>query len=561
MSRELRTFDDLYDFFVAQGKDVVFDAQKNHCSMTVQQKAYINFAKRDAHGLLPVHLQSCHLGKNTNNYMIDKDVMEAAIPTFANKPILGFIYEGEDGEPHFHCHDRHKDENNQVVHDESPVGIIPESNNAQLVFDDEKGKTYLEIDGYIYEDYSKAAEILKREGECACSVELDVHQLIFDAKNRAMNITDFDFMGVTILGEWADGTPIEPGMEGSNIQIADFQKKDSPFDNETLIAKIDKLQANFDQMLADFSINSKKGGNESQMTKFEELLNKYEKTAEDVTFEHEGLSDEELEAKFAEAFGSTEKPITKDVPGKETKSGAENVVDDKSSDPADKPSDEPIEGSDDSNASLTFSYKDREGNVAEFAITLDEKRSALSKLVNEAYGDENHHFGLSDVYEGEDEADNYLIMDEWLSGEAFKQSYAVNGDHFSLIGERIPVSAMWVTDDEKTAIEAMRTAYPTMEEKLRHFEEEPQKLEILNSKEYAGISDTAEFAALKDQEAHFSLTVDEVRGKADAMLLTAAKQGTLNFEKQDAKVSPSRKPLPVSGRNGTGKYGMLFANK
>ena len=35
----------------------------------------------------------------------------------------------------------HEDENGDVVYDEYPIGIIPESCNAQLVYDKEKKKT------------------------------------------------------------------------------------------------------------------------------------------------------------------------------------------------------------------------------------------------------------------------------------------------------------------------------------------------------------------------------------------------------------------------------------
>lgn len=34
----------------------------------------------------------------------------------------------------------HEDENGDVVYDEYPIGIIPESCNAQLVYDEEKRK-------------------------------------------------------------------------------------------------------------------------------------------------------------------------------------------------------------------------------------------------------------------------------------------------------------------------------------------------------------------------------------------------------------------------------------
>ncbi len=88
----------------------------------------------------------------------------------------------------------HEDENGELVYDEYPIGIIPESCNAQLVYDEEKEKTYCEVDGYIFEEYSKAAEILEREGECFVSVELSIRELSYDAKSKYLNIKDFSLV-------------------------------------------------------------------------------------------------------------------------------------------------------------------------------------------------------------------------------------------------------------------------------------------------------------------------------------------------------------------------------
>ena len=107
--------------------------------------------------------------------------MEAALPSFSNRPILGYIHkvvtdENPDGQWEFYSHNMHENENGELVYDEYPIGIIPESCNAQLVYDEEKEKTYCEVDGYIFEEYSKAAEILEREGECFVSVELSIRE-------------------------------------------------------------------------------------------------------------------------------------------------------------------------------------------------------------------------------------------------------------------------------------------------------------------------------------------------------------------------------------------------
>ena len=94
--------------------------------------------------------------------------MEKALPSFKNRPILGYIHE-VDGQYEFYGHNMHLDENDNVVYDEIPVGIVPESCDARLEYDEEKDKTYCVINGYIYEEYTKAADIMRREKECAVS--------------------------------------------------------------------------------------------------------------------------------------------------------------------------------------------------------------------------------------------------------------------------------------------------------------------------------------------------------------------------------------------------------
>ena len=535
MSKRIMTLDDLYAFYSKEKNDVVFSAKEDDKTLAVQIKATLKFDKKSDEGLLPVHLQSCHTGLNANGYNISEDAMANAMPSFTNRPILAFIYEDSEGNPQFHAHDAHKDEDGNIIRDEVAVGIIPESNNATLKYDSDKNKTYLEVDGYIFKEITKAAEILTREGECACSVELDIGELKYNAEKKFLDITSFSFIGVTILGVEEDGTPVQPGMEGANITLADFSKgNNSMFNAEQLVEQVSELQKKFEELSEAFSIqNLQKGGNESQMTKFEELLEKYSKTAEDVTFEYEGLSDEELEAKFAEAFESDSEESNTEEANESAE--AESIAD---------------------VAVLQYekSYINKDGEAKTFAISMDEKWYALNALVWGSFED----CDVIDVFEGENDADNYVIISNYATRETFKQNYAFDGGNYSLVGDCVAVTCTWLTDEEKTTIENMRRAYPDMEAKLQHYEEEPKKLEVLNSSDYAGVEDNAEFAALKSMDAHFEMSVDEVKAKADEILLNAAKSNSLNFEKKTETQVTAMKAIQTEMPKKSGRYGNLF---
>ena len=77
------------------------------------------------------------------------------------------------------------DEDGNIVYDEIPVGIIPESCNAQLVYDEEKGKTYEEIlenMGMVVEGVAttKAAYELAQEKGIDMPITAAIYRVLFE---------------------------------------------------------------------------------------------------------------------------------------------------------------------------------------------------------------------------------------------------------------------------------------------------------------------------------------------------------------------------------------------
>ena len=558
--KKLHTFADLYNFFEKQNKDCVFSAKETNTQFLIGMNADMTFDEDKDSDLLPVHLQACHTGENVNHCFVSDEAMNNALSSLINKPILGYIYKDDEGEFQFRAHDMHT-ENGETVYDEIIVGYLPESCDPHIKFDEEKKKNFVEVDGYIVEEYTKAADILRREGKCQVSVEMAVNEMAYDAKTHILNITDFTFKGVTILGRFEDGTEVQAGMAGSNIVIRD--ELVSFADTQ---AKLEELSRQVAELQNSLSIkNSEKGGTESLM-KFDELLKKYNKTAEEVTFDVEGLSDEELEAKFAEEFGeelaaneevkpaedeaqSEEKPEEGEEAGTpDPKEGDESADEEKPAEdetPAEE--EKPV-------ADITASIKTGE-EIRTFELSLDEKDRALHNLVNITYGDADNDYYFTTAYEDS----SYLIMESWCTGRAYKQSFERNGDEYSLVGERVEVFSVWVTEEEKTQLESMRNSYDSMVAKLQNYENEPAKMEVLNGDEYAAVRDSEEFEALMAADAHFELTVDEVKAKADSILLNAAKNNALNFAAQN--VQTTRKAFQIKSNKGSGRYGNMFSNK
>ena len=476
--KRLLYIEDLYDFYTNKYKrSTKFSAEKSGEPLVVQVHGRVNFDESDKNkdGLLAVHLQSCHTDLNVNGSNIKSTVMENALPSFSNRPILGYIHkvvtnENPDGQWEFYSHNMHEDENGEVVYDEYPIGIIPESCNAQLVYDEEKDKTYCEVDGYIFEEYSKAAEILQREGECSVSVELSIRELSYDAKQKILNIEDFWFSGVTILGKTPQGEVVQPGMSGANIKLADFSSKNnSLFENYE--ARMSELQERLEKLEACFNKKqnipvktiSKEGGIDNKMTKFEELLTKYNKTVEDITFDYAKMSDEELEVKFTEMFDDD---------------AGEGKLDDSSSNEKNKKSSVST-----NRIGENFS-KDELFNKL-FELSFDDIRYALNALCS-IYRNDSEWCYVSQVYE------DYFIMQDWDSDKFYKQTYEKDGDNVSLSGERVEMFAMLLTESEKTVVDEMRSNYTA----LKEFKENAEKKElhgkrekILESEKFASISE------------------------------------------------------------------------
>lgn len=502
------TIDAFYDYLVKQGNSVKFSKDDfiGGSFVAVGLEGTLSFAQDTSKdGLVKTHLKAAHVGKNKNHSQITYSSMKKNLKSIKNRPILAYIHQLEvDGEQKnvFGWHAMHEGDNGEIVYDEIPVGHVPTDAKPELVYDADKDKEYIETDAYLYESYTKAPEILMdTDGQCPVSVEIDVYDFSYDAKEKILNIDNFVFKGITILGYYEDGSVVEPAMEGANISLLNFN--------------VDKTTFEIDQ-------NSTKGG-KNEMDLFEQLLQQYNVTVEDVTFDYENLTDEELKAKFEEMFGSK--------PEEETPDSNFDDGDSEGSEDPDENDEEDSEQSDDTivqdEAPLSSIKKNNSVNEntivysindKEFSVSLNDKIYALSVLVNDAYSENDNAYYNVVVYDKE------LVMVDCWNGTAYRQSYNERAGVFSLKGDRVPVHAIYVTDTEEQQLDDIRSKYSTMSEELAKYqkaEEDSRKEAIINSEDWEVISDSAEFAQIKEHISEYS--ADEIQNKCDALLLSFAK--------------------------------------
>lgn len=526
MAKRLMTLEDLYLYYSSNTKSSHFSAKNEGDTIVVQVNGLVNFEETDSdtEGLCPVTLRACHDLDNVNGSFISKENLEAALPSFSNRPILGYIH-SVNGQDEFYDHRMHLDDDGEIVYDEKPIGIIPESANAHLEYNEKLGKDQVVVNGYIFEEYSTAADIIRRDGECSVSVELSIRELSYDAKEKRLNIENFYFSGVTALGKTPEGKEVKPGMVGSNMKLADFKLKNSEscFSESNVLDMLEKISDKLD-MISAYSINenSTKGGNKM----LESLLEKYNKAIEEIEFEYEGLSDEELEAAFSQAFDKAEDEGD-DPSSEENTNESEGKSDDTTED-----------GCEECKFSKTFE------------LSHDDIKCGLYGLLEVVEASDNDWYCITNVY------DDHFVYEGIFTNAIYGQRYIKDGDNLSFEGERYALHKELLTDSEYAQLNDMRSNYAEISDKLQKYEEEPQKMEILNSQKYGYVAETEEFAGLVAD--HFDLSIDDVTAKANEILLSYADKGALKFSVADEENKVANKKLPVVNKKSS-RYGNLFS--
>ena len=549
MNRKLLTLDDLYTFYSTKKKSMKFSSEQNGEPIVVQVSGKISFEQsEDTEGLVAARLQACHTERNLNASSISFETMQnKLLPSFKNRPILAYIHE-INGKPEFYGHNMHIDpDTEEIIYDEIPVGVIPETNNAKLEYDKENDRYNVIVDGWIYEGYTKAVEIIEREQECPCSVEIAIREMSYSAKEKCLIIEDGYFSGITILGKDENGNIVRPGMEGSNIKLKDFsESNNSMFSNMSeeehskLIDTLERLNTTLSefninkeiQQAQNFSENEEKGGNE-KLTKLEELLSKYNKTQEDITFAIDGLSNEELEAQFAEMIDA-DNDDSEGTEGVDNGEGSE--IEEPEVEPESEPtSDEPIEEfeidpeNDDPEASK-FSKT--------FELSHDDIRCAIYNLLS-AYLDEED-FWRAWVVEVFDDHFVYEIGCDYYGCKYIKDDET---DTVALSGEPYKLYAEFLTEEEKAQVNAMRSNYSSIQAELNTYKEaelNAQREAVFNDEVYAEFVETESFKKIKENINTYS--VDELRTACDLAFAKEVKnKGTfaLNSEKKDEKKAPA----------------------
>lgn len=513
-TKRLLFMEDLYDFYSNRYKrSTHFSAEKSGHQIFVQVPAEFEVDKNADYkdeSLLFCKVKLMHSGENRNHSSVTDEALKKASKTLAYKPVLANFMEYEDeatGETlkDFTSHDMELNDDGSVNYIEKQVGCFT-SDKPFFEVEEETGHNFLYGYCAIPVDYTDAASIIERKNGTKISVELAVNEMEYSGKNKILELTDVVIMGATLLGKDPDTKKdIGEGMLNARLDIADFN------------AKNNSLFSDYDSTLIDL---------QERLEKLESACfnNKNDISGKEETIE---VEKEKFEEEVTETVEVTETEETTEEEVTVTENESEGTVDETSEETTENAEEDPVENTQDEttdtgvteNESVNpekYSVTMSDGSVKEFSLSLDEITMSLYNLVNQMYGEaDNAYYGVT-VYE-----DNTLIMSDYWNGKYYRQSFNRDGDNFSLVGDRVAVHSVWVTDEEDASLNEMRSNYSSVVEELNTYKSAEvfaDKMTVFDDEAYSEYLDTDEFKALMSEDSVNKYSKEELSEKADATL-------------------------------------------
>lgn len=172
---------------------------------------------------LKITIDLLNEGENLNGSYFSKEVVDENIDSLYNIPVLGFIaYDNYTNDNDFKGHEytiKRTENGVERIYAGRAYGIIPESANPRWITkmcSDGVERNTLQLDALLWEQFSDATSIIRRDTEKAQSLELEVTSIdgYDDDEDGLFHFTSLKFSGACILG---DG--VEPAMIDANVKI------------------------------------------------------------------------------------------------------------------------------------------------------------------------------------------------------------------------------------------------------------------------------------------------------------------------------------------------------
>ena len=486
LHKKLLTLNDLYTFYNTKTAPMVFDSNQSGYSIAVQTHANFELSEDLSEGLLYGTIRAFHDLSNENKSYIETDIFNEKILSIKDRPIVADIVETNQKDENgnyikdFAGHTMEYDEeNNKINYIELPIGHFTNFENLKTEFDEDLQRHFVISDVVIYEEYTDACEILRRRKKVDCSVELAIRKMHWDNEKHVLYLDDFYVQGCTLLGK-----DYQPGMKGSALTLKDFsQDNNSAFLSETNFAEIvNKLNTvintigtlNENIQLINNTTATQEGGHKTDM-KIEEFLKTYGKTKDDIPFDTTGMTEDAIIEQLTQVF--------------ENENSAENHND-----------------------------TTEDVFIKTYELSNEDIRTTLYKLLI-PIEEEKHCW----IYIIATFADYFIyqIHNKKNVDTMYKQKFVIQNNSISFDGEPIEVFMEYLTAEEKSELDNIRTNYPIVVTELHQYKEKEDledKRAIFIDAAYANYLNTEEFVSLMQDETLKKFSKEELIEKADAAL-------------------------------------------
>lgn len=412
---------------------------------------------------LEVKIYVLHTGENYNGSIFTKEVVNYAIPSLANTPLLAFVKRNENDKD-FAGH-----EIDLVVeqgeykwkYKGQAYGVIPQENNARwevMVGNDGIEREYLVVDAIVWKKFDDAVEIISRDLVKGQSMELSEKYSGHFNESGLFVFDQFKFDGCAILGD-----NVEPAMNSAKIEMK---------------FSMDSLKKTISAMMKEYTSKFSK---EVEKVNIEALLKSYGFSREqviDAGIEIHTFSDDDLEKFKAEL-----ERLKQEIENKENKNQL-NSNEDKKEDNKDSNEDNK-DNSLDRQDNSDFDKKDDKSEVGKVEDKKQEK--------NEKNDEKSSENAKQDDKKSEDQKEFTQIDVDKIKDELVKKYEKLEKDYKKIIEER---------DD--------LVKYKKNREKSDH---QAKVDALISSFEKLNESDVKEI-----REKVFNFTVDEIEEKLYALL-------------------------------------------
>lgn len=174
---------------------------------------------------LQLEMKAISEGENRNKSSFSLESMQDALPSFRNKPILGYFNAKEqDFESHNGSWKRDPETDTSYWDTNMPngeriLGLIRESDSV-FIEPDNKGKNWIVLTCALWVQYAlPQIKKLLKDKKKKVSVEIDIKE--FEDRDGIRYINKFELLGITILGS-KNGKPVMEGIEGASASVLDI---------------------------------------------------------------------------------------------------------------------------------------------------------------------------------------------------------------------------------------------------------------------------------------------------------------------------------------------------